>query len=150
MIKRQARIRRIDGVFDEYRAATVALDLLEERLRAEPSFLISSDLRGRVSSNLRSNLELTYFIRLFAEFEAGLREVWRDALKRQTEPPMRDLLDAISGRRKVPGTWVASAHRVRVFRNKLVHPGGADVEPLRIEDSRRHLRRFFSYMPSDW
>ena len=51
---------------------------------------------------LSVRLEGTYVIRLFAEFETGLRLYW--ATIRQTEPPTQHLLDGIAARRAItPG-----------------------------------------------
>ena len=52
--------------------------------------------------NFRDNLEPTYLIRLFAEFEAGLREAWALAFRQTTSPRMRDLIDSFAARRLIP------------------------------------------------
>jgi hypothetical protein len=74
MNKRDQRIERLRAVQRQYRAAVVALELLEKELRTNPSFLAAYDLRRRDATALRANLEATFFIRLFAEFESGLRD----------------------------------------------------------------------------
>ena len=58
-------------------------------------------------------LELTYIIRLFAEFETGLRLFWPTA--RGTEPPgrTRDLVDGIAATRRIPFQELVNAHAVR-------------------------------------
>jgi hypothetical protein len=87
MSKRQVRLQRIRAVEREYLAASVAVELLDDRLRADPAFLAPYELRNRDAGSLRANLEATFFIRLFAEFEAGLRDAWARAFGRTTHPP---------------------------------------------------------------
>ena len=150
MNEREARLGRIEGVIDVYRAAIVAASLLGARLAANPSFLVDSGLRGRVFRDFREDLETTYFLRLFAEFEAGLRDVWRNSFGRQTEPPMRDLLDAIGARRKIPREWVADADRMRILRNDAIHQARSTTPPASIDDARHILRRYFGRMAANW
>jgi hypothetical protein len=101
MGKRQERIERIKDVWREYVAATVAVQLLEDRLRSNPNFL-TEDASFRDAVHLRANLEGTFLIRLFAEFESGLRDAWRNAFRRTTHPPMKDLIIAIGGLCETP------------------------------------------------
>lgn len=150
MIERERRLERIVGVLHEYFAARIAVGLLDDQLGADPMFLERSGLRGRVALDLRINLETTYLIRLFAEFEAGLRDAWRKAFHQNTEPPMQDLLDAVAARRHISGDWLARAHRVRVYRNSLVHQGQTAAEPVGLLEARDHLCRFFSKLPGRW
>jgi hypothetical protein len=69
MSQRQERIDRIVAVEREYLAASVAAELLQERLDADPAFLAAHDLRSRDARNLRAHLEGTYVIRLGAAAE---------------------------------------------------------------------------------
>jgi hypothetical protein len=150
MSQRQERIDRIVAVEREYLAASVASDLLQERLAADPAFLASHELRSRDARNLQAHLEGTYVIRLCAEFEAGLRDAWRNAFARQTQPPLRDLLAAVAARRLVPQDALDRADEVREYRNALVHENAPDVATIPIAEVRRHLCRFFSRLPSRW
>ena len=151
MNRRDRYLERIIDVYREYLAATVASEELDRRLRSDPAFLSSRGLRGRVALSLRANLEGTYLIRMFASFEAGLRDAWRNVFDRSTEPPMRDLIEAIAARTLIPDDWLQRAHRVRRHRNGLVHEGAAaDVEATSIKTSKEILCRFFSKIPSDW
>lgn len=150
MSQRQARIDRIVAVERECLAASVASDLLHERLGADPAFLAPHELRSRDARNLRAHLEGTYVIRLCAEFEAGLRDAWRNAFGRQTQPPLRDLLAAMAARRLVHQDALDRADEVREYRNALVHEGAPDAAAIPIAEVRRHLCRFFSRLPSRW
>ena len=150
MNHRQDRIDRIVAVEREYLAASVAAELLQERLDADPAFLAEHDLRSRDARNLLAHLEGTYVIRLCAEFEAGLRDAWQNAFGRPTQPPLRDLLAAVAARRLIPQDALDRADEVREYRNALVHLGATVVAPIPIADVRRHLCRFFSRLPSRW
>jgi hypothetical protein len=64
---------------------------------------------------------------------------------------MRDLLDAITSARGIAHPFLAAAHRVREFRNTLVDEQDEESEEtFTIGQSRRHLTRFFSYLPPVW
>ncbi len=150
MRKRETRLDRMRAVEREYLAAAVATELLEERLRAEPTFLRSRKLRNRDARNLRGNLEGTFVIRLYAEFESGLRDVWQNAFGRDTHPPMRDLIAALGVRRYVPQDVIDSTNVVREYRNTLVHEGNANAEAIPLAEVRNRVCTFFSRMPLDW
>ena len=84
-------------------------------------------------------------------WEAGLREAWRVALLRDTQPPARDLLDGIGSTRRIDNTVLGAAHQVRGYRNTLVHEQNEEPElAFTIGEGRRCLTRFFSYLPPDW
>lgn len=150
MSKRQDRLQRIRAVEREYLAATVAVDLLEEQLRANPAYLVPFELRNRDAGQLRANLEATFLIRVFAEFESGLRDAWDKAFGRTTHPPLRDLLPAIAALRLVPQDWLDEADEVRAYRNTLVHEGESNATIIPLDETRRRLCRYFSHLPRDW
>jgi hypothetical protein len=145
---RDAWLRRIKAVAREFRAAAVAVSLLEAQLRADPSALNVHGLRKRDATNLRARLEATYLIRLFAEFETGLREAWRRGMRQTTHPPMRDLLDAVAARRNVGTDWLDRTHAVRRYRNALVHETDEGATPVAMDDATEWLCAFFSRLPS--
>jgi hypothetical protein len=150
MIKRQECLDRIRGVEREFLAADAAVTLLEERLHADPLFGNSTRWRTRDASRLRDNLEATYLLRMFAEFESGLRDIWTTFFKQTTQPPMRDLLAALAARRPIAPDWLDTAHRVRLFRNFLVHQGEATATTTSLREARQFLCRYFSCMPENW
>jgi hypothetical protein len=150
MIARQRRLNRMRAVMREYRIARIAARDLQARLRANPSVLSEEQLQVADFHNFRDNLESTYLIRLFAEFEAGLRGAWVRALGQTTSPRMRDLIDSFAARRLIPAPWRIAAHDVRDYRNALIHEGGVDVPPIGLDKTQGHLCRFFSRLPDDW
>ena len=111
--------RRSRPIEREYVSMRLAADRLLEDARRDPKVLGREiDLRHIVGASVR--LEGTYVIRLFAEFETGLRLYW--ATIRETEPPTQHLLDGIAARRAITPERLASAHAVREYRNSLVGP----------------------------
>jgi hypothetical protein len=150
MIARQRRLNRMRSIMREYRIARVAARDLQARLRADPSLLSEEQLQVADFHNFRDNLEATYLIRVFAEFEAGLREAWARAFGQATSPKTQDLIDSLAARRLIPAPWRAAAHNVRAYRNALIHEGGVDIPPIGLDEAQGHLCRFFSRLPDDW
>lgn len=137
------RIRRLLAVERECDAALVAIDLLTDRLRADPSFLLPK-LKARDAASLLDNAEATFLIRLFAEFEAGLRDVWYDVLHKSTRPNMEVLIDRIAARNGIAGPVLDRVHEVRLYRNALVHTGSGLMARIDLKDARGRLCRFLS------
>ncbi len=150
MRKRDEWITRIKSVGREWEIATLAVTRLAEHVRVDPS-LLPPNVGPKEVNRTAATLPATYFVRLFATFEAGLRQFWRDGLTRDTQPPMRDLIDGVASACGIGHSFLDPAHRVREFRNALVHErdDGAD-EAFTIGEARRHLTRFFSYLAPDW
>ncbi|HVA15140.1 MAG TPA: hypothetical protein VNF99_17970 [Stellaceae bacterium] len=131
-------------------AAAYAIELLDERLKSDPSSLTARGLERRDADHVKANREATYLVRLFAVFESGLREAWEKAEKRRTHPTAADLLDAFAARTKMPSDRLNDAHRVRVYRNSIVHDVTATPQPTSLAEARRFLCRYFSFLPPDW
>ena len=70
MIKRQQRIEWIAAVAKEYLAAKSAADLLKRELQADPNYGRKQGWDARDGASFNDNLESTYIVRLYAEFEA--------------------------------------------------------------------------------
>ncbi len=150
MTRKQQRMERIRAVEREYLVSLVAARGLDERFRADPSALVAERLEFADYRNFRDNLEATYLIRLFAEFEAGLREAWELAFRRTTVPSVRDLIDSLYAQRFLSDVWRDSVHSIRIDRNSLVHEGGDDAEPIGLRGACSDLCRFFSSLPHHW
>ena len=149
-MKRQVRYDRMNEVYREYLAATVAAEALDTRLRNELELLSPHKLKVRDFQKFRDHLSGTYLIRLFAEFEAGLRDLWTDGFKQSSVPRMRDLLQGIAARRLISEDAFDGANAVRSYRNALVHDRDTEVEAMSFRDARRRLSHYFSYVPLDW
>ena len=134
----------------EWLVASIAAEDLGERLRADPSALAGERLRNADYLNFRDNLDLTYLVRLFAEFGAGLREAWEFAFRRTTVPNARDLIDSLYAQCPISDDWRDCAHNIRIYRNVLVHGGGGDAQPIGLRKACSDLCRFFSGLPHHW
>ena len=77
MIKRRQRIQRIADVAQEFLAATTAAQWLRASQDADPSFGQKYGWEPKAGIAFNDNLEATYIIRMYAEFEAGLRTTGR-------------------------------------------------------------------------
>jgi hypothetical protein len=147
MTRKQRRLEQISAIHREYAVALVAAAGLEERFRKDPSALDAERLKFKDYQNFRTHLEATYLVRIFAEFEAGLREAWAVSFQRTSHPLTRDLIDSLAAQCGITQTWLNRVHDVRAFRNALVHEGGGDVAGVTIGAARGHLCRFFSMLP---
>lgn len=148
--RQEERLERIKAVEREYQVAHLAAETLSEVLRINPRLLSQRQLRPRDLQKLSDNLEATFLVRLFAEFEAGLRDVWANCRRRATTPLMESVMNALAGWRSVPDVATENAHAVRAYRNSLVHEGGVAAAAVSIAQARSFLCTFFSRMPLDW
>ena len=105
---------RIKEVEREYRAVRLAVDRL---LADAPS--LRGDVSFRPLSAASDLLEGTYIIRLFAEFETGLRLYW--ATIKDTHPKTQNLVNGVAARCKIPTDLLRETHDVRDYRNDLIH-----------------------------
>jgi hypothetical protein len=143
---------RVRAVENEYRAVRIAIDRLTTAVAQNPQALSG----GPTPKHLRAgveNLEGTYLIRLFSEFESALRSYYR---WRQNDPtlqtPSSVLIDSIGGRhgQAISRRVVQGAHEVRVVRNDLVHERDEPAPPMSIADARARLQTYLHELPEQW
>ncbi|MCI0464288.1 MAG: hypothetical protein L0Z62_45720 [Gemmataceae bacterium] len=139
--------RRIKAVERQYAAVQLATSRLLDAGRRDPT-LLKGNVEYRHLVEAEKALEGTYLIRLFAEFETGLRLFWDTV--RDTNSRTRDLLDGVAALRVIPDEQRNNAHEVRAYRNSLVHEREEEVEPIPIAVARGYLCRFFSFLPYEW
>lgn len=147
MSTRHQWLSQIKSVEREYVAIRQAADRFLEEAHRDPTILLE-DLRHGEIVTASQNLEGTYIIRLFAEFETGARQYW-DA-SRGTDITTYDLFEALAARCGIPDTVLKHGHRIRDYRNSLVHEREDRPEPIEIAAARGSLCTFFSYLPSRW
>jgi hypothetical protein len=138
---------RIKAVEREYEAMRQGAEHFQQAARADPTIL-QGDWRHREIVKASRNLEGTYLIRLFAEFETGARQYW--GTQRDTHPKTAELLDGLAARCGIPTRYRANAHAVREYRNALVHEREDRPKPLLIAEARGYLCTFFSFLPQQW
>src|SRR5262249_27738470 len=98
----------------------------------------------------RSKLQQTYFIRLFAEFETGLKDYWKNGLNRDPATRIMDVIDSVSAHRQIPDTERINVHAARKYRNRLIHEEDAEADPIPLPKARRYLGKFFGRLPDNW
>lgn len=144
---RQEWHRRIKDVELEFVAARLAVDALIAALD-RGTVTLPAGAKVRDVRRMSENLEGTFFIRLFAAFESGLRSYWETV--RDTVPPSRDVIDAIAARRRIDDGTRLLVHTVRGYRNSLVHEGEEASDPIPLATARGHLQQFFGWLPPEW
>ena len=138
---------RIKSVEREYVAMRQATDRFLQHAHVDPTILLGDLRQGEIVSASR-NLEGTYIVRLFAEFETGARQFWDAAWG--TDIATFDLFEALAARRAIPDTDRQNGHLTREYRNSLVHEREKQPAPITIARVRRYLCTFFSYLPVEW
>jgi hypothetical protein len=136
----------------EHEVATTARWMLEQSLQRDPSLTSIRHRTWSIADARRwtARLETTYLIRLFAVFEQALREYWKRGLGRNSEPPARTIINALTSRLKVPSAVSDSAHLVREYRNQLVHEIHELGVAVTLRDAQARLSRFIGRLPPDW
>ena len=147
--ERDLWLGRIKSVEREYYAARFSINRALQQVRQNPS-LLTGDLRVREIEHASELLEGTYFIRLFAEFETGLRVFLQRVRRRAPPSRTRDLLDGVAASRGIPNERLQDAHSVREYRNSLLHEREDDTVPIPIKEARGYLCWFFSFLPRSW
>ena len=142
-------LKRIKTVEREHSVIRLSANYLAMIVRANPAML-PTDLRVRDLDLSIAQLEATYIVRLFAEFETALRAFW--VTSRANDPPFRtrDLVESIGVQRKIPYDCISNAHRARIFRNSLMHERVARFVPIPINNVRRYLCVFLNFLPLTW
>jgi len=138
---------RIKAVEREYAAMRQAADRFEQASLADPTILQGNLRHGEIVVASKK-LEGTYLVRLFAEFETGARQYW--TTNWDTDPRTVDLLNGLAARCGIPDTQRDHAHRVRDYRNALVHERQDMPEVLSIAVARGYLCHFFNFLPPQW
>jgi hypothetical protein len=143
---------RVRAVENEYKSVRIAVDRLKATVAHDPAVLKNDPTPANLSVAGR-NLEGTYLIRLFAEFESALRTYDR---ARHNDPTLKTdasiLIDTIGGRR---GQGISTnvrlgAHAVRRVRNHWAHERDATPEAMSIAEARARLQVFLSWLPEEW
>jgi hypothetical protein len=121
-------LTQIKAVERDYLAAEFAIDRLLESAHADPTIL-RRNLGIRDLTQASARLEATYFIRLFAVFESGLRGFWQ-VQRRRRIPRTEHLLNSVASARGIPNDLRVNTHAVRRYRNSLVHEQDEEIEPI--------------------
>ena len=128
--------------------ASWAVDRCRQQAEADPSILNLPKIGLNEIRRCGLTQEATYLIRLFAVFESNLRDIWEQAFQRDTHPKAEDLIDGCAARQGVPNDMRTNDHRVRLYRNSLVH--GGEATRVIIGDARKYFCTFLGRMPPEW
>jgi hypothetical protein len=140
-------ISQLRSIRDEYLVARAALAFLT---RQWPSLHDEPEILGQTFQSLHAaarNLEATYTVRLFAEFEALLRVQYPHSRPGSPVPRNSDgLISGIGARYRIPVEVRQRVHGVREFRHAIAHaaPG---VEPVPFVDALSRLNQYLAYIP---
>jgi hypothetical protein len=143
---------RVRAVENEYKSVRIAVDRLKSAV-ASDSIVLGADTKPANLSAADRNLEGTYLVRLFAEFESALRSYDR---ARHADPTRKTdasmLIDTIGGRRGqgISDSVRQGAHAVRRVRNYWAHERDATPDPMSIAEARARLQKFLSWLPEEW
>lgn len=148
--KKSDRSERMKSVEREYGVAEMALAELEVALVKNSALLTAGGLSIADLRAYRAKLQDTYFIRLFAEFETGLKDYWKNGLGEKPQTRIMDVIDSVSSKHSVLDTWRFNAHATRKYRNRLIHEEDADGDEVTLIEARRYLGKFFGCLPDDW
>lgn len=125
---------RIKAAEREYWAARIAVGRLSAEVARDVSVL-GSGPSPRDFRSADENLEGTYLVRMFAEFETGVRAYWSTIRPRARGVSAEVLLARVGDRCGIPVNLIQDAHTVRMFRNKLLHERDRDVEAVTVADA---------------
>lgn len=140
----QSRIKTVER---EYLAMRQTANRFQQAALGDPTILQENLRHGEIIVASK-NLEGTYLIRLFAEFETGARQYW--SANWDSDPKTVDLLNGLAARCGIPDTQRDNAHWVRDYRNALVHEREDQPEVVSIAVARSYLCYFFSFLPPRW
>lgn len=140
-------IQRLGDVRDEFEAARSALALT---VRQWPVVHREAEVARQTLvafERAQQNAEATYVVRLFAEFEAVLRNQYPHSRPRR-RVPIRSfaLINGLAAHYRIPGAYVDEVHRIREFRHSIAHadPGAPRVT---FADALSWLNRYLSCVP---
>jgi len=154
MIKRQQRIERITAVLQEFLAARTASELLAEKTKANPSYGRNDGWEPRAGPAFTDNLEATYIIRIYAEFEVALRDYWLSYRKKTTRPKMYQLVNQLIPDQGFSRDVIDNADDVREYRNFLVHDiedePGAGMAAFSLKQVKGYLCAYIARLNAAW
>lgn len=135
-------------VESEHEAARLALHRCSYATRTDPTVLRGTGIRPKDLLAAQEKLEVTYVVRMFAEFESALRHISR-LMHRTNQMPrtyVSRLMDRLASACRIDDENLRLAHNVRQYRNALVHEstGGS---ALTLKKCRSFLCKFLARIP---
>lgn len=152
-MRRQEAFDWLSAVRKEWAAASLSVVAMSHASQADPAVLARSadEIRPADLRDCLDHLEITYLLRLYAEFEGVLRSYWAAArpAPRRGRTQMQTLIERVAALRNVPADSVDEVHAVRELRNEIVHHRLLSAA-LSIEECKSRLGRFLAWLPLNW
>lgn len=139
---------RIKAVEREYVAIRFGTDRLIAAVNGDPSILAGLVRRPDITT-ASNHLEGTYIVRVFSEFETALQHFVR-AFHIRKPTGAEPLVNRVRDRGRIPQTVTDAVHRVREYRNVLVHERSKPAPPVTIREATRFLCTFLSRVQRIW
>ena len=139
---------RIKAVEREYGVIRFGTDRLLVAVNDDPSILKGQVRRSDIGT-ASSRLEGTYIIRVFSEFETSLQHFSR-AFHIRKPKATQALVNRVRDRGHIPQADADAVHKVRDYRNVLVHDRSQAVAPVTIREATRFLCTFLSRVQGIW
>ncbi len=140
---------RFKDIEREYRVTRFATDHLLRSLQTGTANL-ESDLKILDVNRASERLASTYIASLFSEFERGLKRFLRVQGLRKIPRNAEPLINRVAARGRIAGKPLQNAHKVRQYRNKLVHHLSEEAESFTVRRATGHLCTFFDRLRSAW
>ena len=96
-----------------------------------------------------THLEGTYIVRAFSEFETALQRFMR-AFRIRKPGSTESLVNRVRDRGHISQPETDAVHRVRDYRNVLVHERSTAVAPVTIREATSFLCTFLSRVQRMW
>ncbi len=143
---------RIKVVEREYRAVRSSVTQMRKVIADGGTGLTGAKVGDLITAD--ENLEGTYLIRLWAEFETAVRSYYgwltHDP---DTRIGTHDLINAVAGIRRgraISEDVRRAVHGVRDYRNTLVHARDDPARPMALTDARHNLNTYLCKLPETW
>ncbi len=139
---------RLKEVEREHTSTRWATDHLLRSIQ-EGAVRLEQNLKRGDITRASNRLEATYVIRLFSEFELGLKRF----LKAKGKKPPKNasqLIDRVASLVGFAGTFLTNAHKVRRYRNKLVHNLDEEVESLALRKATSIICTYMDRLQPHW
>ena len=140
-------VRSLLRLSDEYDAVDASLNYVQKQWRRQN---LSLSITRATSEDLQraiNDLQSAYVIRLFSTFEGMLKQHMvhhHPNISVKEDAPAVWLIDRVANLQS-PQILAPSrerVHKVRQYRNFLVHPGGTSPSPIEFTDALARLNKF--------
>jgi hypothetical protein len=140
------------GVREEYSAAKFCIQQVVSALD-QRSALFDAGIANRIArgdlDECLENLEITYLLRLFAEFEGVLRDYWLVGRNRTSRPDMKPLMISLAAYCQMNADDINDAHAVREYRNRVIHNHQREQQ-LDFSTALSRLNKVIRWLPKQW